>query len=78
MASDRDAAIIGVIKELMNESDFFLNLHDGSGFFSPVWESTMRNPMRFGQSIIADAEEHTTRTALCLTWVAWLNGCSRR
>ena len=59
MASDRDAAVVGVIKELMNESDFFLNLHDGSGFFSPVWESTLRNPMRFGQSIIADAEEHT-------------------
>ncbi len=59
MASDRDTAVISVIKELMGESDFFLNLHDGSGFFSPVWESAMRNPMRFGQSIIADAEEHT-------------------
>ncbi len=59
MASDRDASVVGVIKELMNESDFFLNLHDGSGFFPPVWKSTMRNPMRFGQSIIADAEEHT-------------------
>ncbi len=59
VASDRDAAVVGAIKELMKESDFFLNLHDGSGFFSPVWESTVRNPMRFGQSIIADAEEHT-------------------
>ena len=59
VASDRDAAVVGAIKELMKESDFFLNLHDGSGFFSPVWESTVRNPTRFGQSIIADAEEHT-------------------
>ena len=59
VASDRDAAVVGAIKELMKESDFFINLHDGSGFFSPVWESTLRNPMRFGQSIIADAEEHT-------------------
>ena len=78
MASDRDAAVVGVIKELMNESDFFLNLHDGSGFFSPVWESTLRNPMRFGQSIIADAEEHTALMVLCSTWRAWLNRCSRR
>jgi len=57
--SDRDAAVVAVIKDLMKSSDFFLNLHDGSGFFSPIWESTLRNPMRFGQSIIADAEQHT-------------------
>ncbi len=57
--SDRDTAVVGMIKELMQESDFFLNLHDGSGFYSSIWESPSRNPMRFGQSIIADTAEHT-------------------
>jgi hypothetical protein len=57
--SDRDTAVVGMIKELMQQSDFFLNLHDGSGFYSSEWESPLRNPMRFGQSIIADAAEHT-------------------
>ena len=57
---DRDVQIVEIIKDLMKKSDFFLNLHDGSGFFSPKWESPLRNPMRFGQSIIADAEEYTT------------------
>ncbi len=44
----------------MKKSDFFLNLHDGSGFYSPTWKSPLHNPMRFGQSVIADAEEYTT------------------
>jgi len=55
--SDRELAIVGIIKELMKKSDYFLNLHDGSGFYSPQWESPVRNPMRFGQSIIADADQ---------------------
>ena len=57
---DRDLAIVGIIKDLMKKSDFFLNLHDGSGFYSSKWESPIRNPMRFGQSIIIDAD-HLTR-----------------
>ncbi len=57
--SDRDTAVVGMIKELMQQSDFFLNLHDGSGYYSPAWESSLRNPMRFGQSIIADMEALT-------------------
>jgi hypothetical protein len=56
--SDRDLAIVRIIKDLMNQSDFFLNLHDGSGFYSPKWESPSCNPSRFGQSIIIDAETH--------------------
>lgn len=56
---DRDLAIVGIIKGLMKQSDFFLNLHDGSGFYFPKWESPMCNPMRFGQSIIIDAEDFT-------------------
>jgi len=57
--SDGDLAVVGIIKDLMRKSDFFLNLHDGSGFYSAKWESPMRNPMRFGQSIIIDAEKFT-------------------
>ncbi|MFH0821853.1 MAG: M14/M99 family metallopeptidase [Pseudomonadota bacterium] len=55
---DVDLQVVGVIKSLMAKSDFFLNLHDGSGYYSPKWESPLRNPMRFGQSIIADSEEY--------------------
>lgn len=55
--SDRDVAIVSIIKALMKQSDFFLNLHDGSGFYSSQWESPNRNPMRYGQSIIIDAEK---------------------
>ena len=57
---DRDVQIVEIIKDLMKKSDFFLNLHDGSGFYSPTWKSPLHNPMRFGQSVIADAEEYTT------------------
>ncbi|MDR1296116.1 MAG: hypothetical protein LBO05_01835 [Deltaproteobacteria bacterium] len=53
---DPDRERVEIIKNLMAESDVFLNLHDGSGFFRPVWESDMANPARYGQCIIADAE----------------------
>jgi hypothetical protein len=54
--NDRDRQIIEKLKELIHESDYMLNLHDGSGFFSPTWASEQRNPQRYGQSIIADCE----------------------
>jgi hypothetical protein len=57
-ASDPDMEAVRVIKNLMAESDLFLNLHDGSGFYRHVWESEMANPKRYGQCIIADAEEY--------------------
>lgn len=47
--------LASVLKALMKESDFLLNLHEGSGFYSPVWISQDRNPLRYGQSLIADA-----------------------
>jgi hypothetical protein len=56
---DRDTPVVELIKGLMAKADFFLNLHDGSGFYRPTYESPERNPMRFGQSIIADASDHT-------------------
>jgi sulfur carrier protein ThiS len=49
-----EARVVGVLKKLIKESDCLLNLHEGSGVFSEKWEGPMRNPKRFGQSIIAD------------------------
>jgi len=51
--------IVELIKSLMKESDLFLNLHDGSGYYRPTYESDLANPNRYGQSIIADAESYT-------------------
>jgi hypothetical protein len=48
--------IVDIIKDLMVEADYLLNLHDGSGFYSPDWEGPRRNPLRYGQSIIADTD----------------------
>lgn len=55
-SQDKDRLIIEKLKDLIKESDFLLNLHDGSGFYSDIWESDLRNPKRYGQSIIADCE----------------------
>jgi predicted deacylase len=51
---DDDARIIGILHSLMEKSDVLLNLHEGSGFYSSEYISEIRNPMRFGQCIIAD------------------------
>jgi len=48
--------IVNILKKLISESDYLLNLHDGSGFFYPKYINKWRNPQCFGQSIIADAE----------------------
>jgi len=55
MPEDIEDQIVTIIKELMSESDLFLNLHDGSGFYSDTYIDENRNPRRYGQSIIADA-----------------------
>jgi len=49
-----ETRVVHVLKKLISESDCFLNLHEGSGVYSPVWESKLKNPERYGQSIIAD------------------------
>lgn len=51
-----EAKIVKILKTLIRESDCLLNLHDGSGFYSETWENNLRNPSRYGQSIIADCE----------------------
>ncbi|WP_321493055.1 M99 family carboxypeptidase catalytic domain-containing protein [uncultured Desulfobacter sp.] len=54
--TDPERQIIDKIKSMITDPgvDFILNLHDGSGFFMPIRESDMRNPDRWGQSIIID------------------------
>lgn len=54
--NDPDMPIIARIKPiLLDESvDLILNMHDGSGFYRPTFQSAMRNPRRWGQSIIID------------------------
>jgi hypothetical protein len=51
-----EGKIVKILKELISKSDCLLNLHEGSGFFYPEWVDDMKNPMRYGQSIIADFE----------------------
>jgi hypothetical protein len=50
--------IVSILKKLIGQSDYLLNLHDGSGYYFPKYIDKWRNPMRFGQSIIADCETY--------------------
>ncbi|MGE4194408.1 MAG: M14/M99 family metallopeptidase [Pseudodesulfovibrio sp.] len=43
-----------VIRFLLARSDAFIHLHEGSGFYNPTYVDNLRNPMRYGQSIIVD------------------------
>lgn len=52
---DVDDKIVELIKQFMAESDLFLNLHDGWGFYRDTYIDELHNPHRFGQSVIADA-----------------------
>ncbi len=49
-----ETKVVTVLKKLICESDCFLNLHEGSGFYSKTFVDENRNPDRFGQSIIID------------------------
>ena len=46
------------IQELIRapEVNLVLNLHDGSGFYRPTREGPLRNPARWGQSVIIDQQ----------------------
>lgn len=48
--------VVTILKHLIAESDCLLNLHEGSGYYNPVWVSAMENPSRYGQSVIFDTE----------------------
>lgn len=43
-----------VIRFLLAQSDAFIHLHEGSGFYDPTYVDSLRNPNRYGQSIIVD------------------------
>ncbi|MDY0163739.1 M14/M99 family metallopeptidase [Desulfobotulus sp.] len=58
---DYEGKVVEVLKDLMGESDLLLNLHEGSGFYAPRWISKERNPLRYGQSLIADAAQYGRR-----------------
>ena len=60
LSGDMDSQIVHVLKNLMQSSDILLNLHDGYGFYRPTNESSLANPMRYGQSIITDCEEYVS------------------
>lgn len=50
--------IVSILKKLISESDYLLNLHDGSGYYHPTYINKWRNPSRFGQSVIADLDSY--------------------
>lgn len=56
---DPEYATVCRIQAMITEPDvdLVLNLHDGSGFYRPTRESAMRNPDRWGQSVIIDQTE---------------------
>jgi len=54
--TDPERQTIDRIKSMILDPqvDFILNLHDGSGFYTPAYEGPQRHPDRWGQSIIID------------------------
>lgn len=56
---DPDFATVRKVQEMVRspEVDLILNLHDGSGFYSPQYISELKNPKRWGNSIIIDQEQ---------------------
>ncbi|MBN1102730.1 MAG: hypothetical protein JXL84_04860 [Deltaproteobacteria bacterium] len=57
-SSSMEDRIVAILKKLISESDYLLNLHDGAGYYYPKYIDKWRNPSRFGQSIIADTAEY--------------------
>jgi hypothetical protein len=56
--TDPEFEAIRKIKAIIldNQVDMILNLHDGSGFYHETYIDKMRNPNRWGQSIVIDQE----------------------
>lgn len=52
------------IRFFLGQADAFIHLHEGSGFYHPVWVDSLRNPRRFGQSIIIDTPVFENRIFL--------------
>ncbi|TVM18711.1 deacylase [Oceanidesulfovibrio indonesiensis] len=54
--SDPEYPVIEKIKSIITDErvDIVLNLHDGSGYYRHTYIDSMRNPRRWGQSVIID------------------------
>jgi hypothetical protein len=50
-----DSKVVDLAKILIKRADYVLNLHQGSGFYSPTWISPKRNPSKWGQCNVIDA-----------------------
>jgi len=57
-SSTMEDQIVSILKKLISESDYLLNLHDGVGYYHPTYIDKWRNPTLFGQSIVADSEDY--------------------
>lgn len=57
-SADPDYLLVKKIQTLLTDPDvdLILNLHDGSGFYSPRTINSRRNPERWGQSCVIDQE----------------------
>jgi len=53
--STPDSKVVDLAKSLIKNADYVLNLHQGSGFYSPTWISPKRNPLKWGQCNVIDA-----------------------
>ena len=51
-----EASVAEILKSLISRSDVLLHLHDGYGFYRPAFETALKNPKRWGQSIITDTD----------------------
>jgi hypothetical protein len=51
---DPDNRVVSLAKSLMDRADIVLNLHQGYGFYSPIWIDITRNPVRWGQCNVID------------------------
>jgi len=59
-AAEYEESVVEILKQLMARSNVLLNLHDGSGFYRPTYETKMKNPHRWGQCIITDTDTYAT------------------
>lgn len=46
------------VRFLLSQSSALIHLHEGSGFYDTEYVSPLRNPSRWGQSVIIDASSH--------------------
>ncbi len=53
-SSNPDAKVVNLAKQLIRQSDYVLNLHQGYDFYNPRWISHKRNPSKWGQSNVID------------------------